>query len=226
MGWADGTCQKKQTSNKLFAFLRSPTSFVPSCASATIGKAEIRAHTCDTPCYRRVMIHPTILSVQYAHRPKGPRSAIQGPGLTQLKYYGTESGAIAIILAHRRRQEASRISEWLRPSTDTEVDRMVRLTDTGKRGGTGLTTHGKKFLRHTPVRPPPRLATPDLECRWGLSGRVWSRQVEENPSKCGLRTFCVGNILMQPARLEVVLRLIRVRRDRGPCGCYLCGFDR
>jgi hypothetical protein len=30
--------------------------------------------------------------------------------------------------------------------------------------------------------------------------------------------------LVQPARLEVVLRLIRVGRDREPCGCCRGGF--
>ena len=79
MGRADGTCQNNTIATILFAFPQSPTSFVPSCASATTGKAEIRGHTCDTPsnCSHRIIIHPTILSVQYARHPKGPRSAIQ-----------------------------------------------------------------------------------------------------------------------------------------------------
>ena len=41
-----------------------------------------------------------------------------------------------------------------------------------------------------------------------------------------MRALFVGNISIQPARLEVALRLIRVGRDRGPCGCYLGGFAR
>jgi hypothetical protein len=101
------------------------------------------------------------------------------------------------------------------------------MTDTGKRGGTGLTTHGKKCLSiHTPVRPPPRLATPDLECRWG---NIWARVESASggePERLWLAFLFVGNILIQPARPEVVLRLIRVGRDRGPFGCYRGGFDR
>lgn len=44
------------------------------------------------------------------------------------------------------------------------------------------------------------------------------------PEEVWLACLFVGNILMQPARLEVVLRLNRVRRDGRPCGCYRFGF--
>lgn len=103
------------------------------------------------------------------------------------------------------------------------------MTYTGKRGGTGLTTHGKKCLGILLWLPPPRSSLPRI---WSAVGENLGARVESvsggesERRKLWLAYLCVGNILVQPARLEVVLRLIRVGRDRGPCSCYRGGFDR
>jgi hypothetical protein len=65
---------------------------------------------------------------------------------------------------------------------------------------------------------------------WSAVGVIWACGVVVGKwrgiraSVACVRALFVGNISIQPARLEVALRLIRVGRDRGPCGCYLGGF--
>ena len=80
-------------------------------------------------------------------------------------------------------------SRWLRRSTDTEVDRLIPES---VGAGTEL-PRSRKSACSTPVPPPPRFATPDLECRWGYLGACggWSRSrhVEGNPRNVALRTF-------------------------------------